>query len=263
MQRARAFFYVAAGVFLLALKKTLLISGLLLALTASVASAGGINLSWNDCVEGGGAQDATFACNTNTGTAGTLYASFVPNFDQTLCAFEFVIDVQSAGAALPEWWKFKAAGTCRQASMTMNTNFTTGPFGCVDSWHGQFVLQDFNYLIGHSGPNTARIWGGGEIHCDTWEFVDTGVEYYCFALIINRAKTVDTGSCPGCSEPVCLVFNELRLYDPLDRAWTSLNAPAQRNYVTWQGGGIGDPAGCPLATPTTKATWGRIKALYR
>ena len=244
------------------MKKTLLISGLLLALTASVASAGGINLSWNDCVQGGGAQDVTFACNTNTGTAGTLYASFEPYAAQGLVAFEFVIDVQSAGAALPEWWKFKAAGTCRQASMTMSTYFVAGPFGCPDAWDNSIGLQDFGYLIGHSGANTARISGFGSVPPDHPQYVDSGSEFYAFALIINRAKTVGTDSCAGCTEPVCIVLNEITLYD--ERATRNILTTLQtRNHVTWQGGNIGDPAGCPLATPTNKATWGRIKSIYR
>jgi len=261
MHRARASFHVTAGGFLLALKKTLLISGLLLALTASVAPAGGINLSWNDCVQGGGAQDATFACDTNTGTAGTLYASFEPYAAQRVTAFEFVIDIQSAGAALPEWWKFKTAGTCRQASMTMNTNFTGGPFDCLDPWGGTVGLQDFNYLIGYHGPSTARITGFGVIPGHGTVAVEPGSEYYGISLTIDREKTVGTGACAGCTDPVCLVFNEMTLYDEFGIKSFFTN-PRDRNCATWQGGQIGGP-GCPAATPTNKATWGRIKALYR
>ena len=49
------------------MKKILLISGVLLALTATVASAAGINLYWNDCSVGGSTNKA-FACASNAGT---------------------------------------------------------------------------------------------------------------------------------------------------------------------------------------------------
>ena len=237
-----------------------LLIGLLLALTASVVSAGGINLNWNNCSAGASPpplQDVTFACNTNTGLAGTLFASFEPNVVQNLVAFEFVIDIQSAGSTLPAWWEYKATGACRATSMTMNTNFVTGPFDCVDTWGGTIALQNFSYLIGHHGPSTARISGFGAIAVPEWVVVDVGSEYYCFSLRIDREKTVGLGSCDGCLDPVCLVFNELALYDEVG-VRTILSAPATSNYVTWQGHGYQ-----LCVTPTYRATWGRIKSIYR
>ena len=246
------------------MRKILLISSMFIALTASVASAGGINLNWNNCSAGTSPpplQDVTFACDTNTGLAGTLFASFEPNVAQAVNAFEFVIDLQSAGSTLPEWWQYKATGTCRATSMTMNTNFATGPFDCADPWGGAVGLQSFNYLVGHSGPSTARISGFGALPGGP-EPINVGSEYYGFALRIDREKTVGLGSCAGCPEPVCLVLNEIVLYNEIG-AKTVLNSPRDRNYVTWQGGAIGNPSGCPLATPTNKGTWGRIKSIYR
>jgi len=84
------------------MKKTLLICGALLALTASIASAqGGMNLYWNDCGVGGGVSGKTFACNTNTGNH-DIYASFdPPQVLPTVNGNNHIIDLQSAGAALP------------------------------------------------------------------------------------------------------------------------------------------------------------------
>jgi hypothetical protein len=242
------------------MRQILLISGVFIALTASVASAGGINLNWNNCSAGTSPpplQDVTFACNTNSGLAGALVASFEPNVAQNVQAFEFVIDVQSAGSTLPLWWQYKATGACRATSMTMNTNFATGPFDCVDTWAGTVGLQDFSYLVGVRGPSTARIEGFGAITVPEWAVVDVGSEYYAFALTINREKTVGTDSCAGCLEPVCLMFNELTLYDEVG-VRTILSGPATSNYVTWQGHGFQ-----LCVTPTRTATWGRIKSLYR
>src|SRR6185503_5517810 len=59
------------------MKKTLLITGALLALAASSAMAGGVNLSWTDC-GAAGQQNRAFACTANTGN-NTLVASFSPS----------------------------------------------------------------------------------------------------------------------------------------------------------------------------------------
>src|SRR5512143_545213 len=104
------------------MKKVMLLCGLLLAVSASVAAAGaGTNLRWNGCFgEGTGASNKAFACNTNTGT-NLMVGSFQLGTDilQTP-GQEVVIDFASADATLPAWWQFKNAGTCRQAALTMN-----------------------------------------------------------------------------------------------------------------------------------------------
>src|SRR5215510_288691 len=78
------------------MKKTLLITGVLLALTASIASAaGGINLAWNDCWGGGGVNAKTFACNTNAGN-NDMYVSFDPGVDYPdMVGSDDIIDLQS------------------------------------------------------------------------------------------------------------------------------------------------------------------------
>ena len=51
------------------MKKTILLCGALLALTATVASAAGVNFSWTNCFgEGLGFQNKNFACTANTGS---------------------------------------------------------------------------------------------------------------------------------------------------------------------------------------------------
>jgi len=243
------------------MKKTLLISGLLLALTASVASAG-VNLAWTNCHGGGGVENVAFACNTNTGTAGVLTSSFVASGGQQVAAFEFVIDIESAGATLPAWWTIGAAPNCRAANtVTINTNFTTA-VGCADPWGNTVGLSSVTVLAGFSGPNTARIRGGGSVPASAPVPVEAALEYYGFQLIMNRSKTTGLGACAGCLDPVCLVLNEITLFNEVG-AKTSISSPESRNFVTWQGGQIGDPAGCPAATPTTKTTWGKIKSIYR
>ena len=242
------------------MKKSLLISGLLLALTASAASAGGINLSWTNCFTGLGPQNATFACNTNTG-AQIMFASFEPNLPQDCIAYDYTIDLQSAATQLPAWWDVKNATSCRPTGMSQNSDFTSGPFDCIDTWVGTVGGQDFSYTTpGLRGPNTARIQGGGAVPANAPVPVDVGSEYYAFKLTVGRAKTAGLGSCGGCADPVCLVLNDIGLYNVVGEK-TIINAPRDRNFVTWQGGAVG--GGCPAATPTNKATWGKIKSIYR
>lgn len=242
------------------MKKTLLISGVLLALTASVASAGGVNLSWTDCGVAG-AADATFLCNTNSGAPFTLVASFQPNADGNTVSNEWVVDLEAAGADLPPWWSFKGAGRCRDVSMTQNTNYTLGPFTCLDPWAGAVGLQGFSYNLAFSGPNTARIVGFQSLPASAPSPLAAADEYYSVTLVINRAKTVGTGFCDRCLEDVCIVLNEITVIAG-DGSQYKISNPKDRNFATWQGGTVSNP-GCPLATPTNKSSWGQVKSLYR
>src|SRR5262245_53830443 len=102
------------------MKKVTLLCGLLLAVSASVATAGpGVGLRWNDCIGDAGAANKAFACTSNTGSQ-TMVGTFELSADLlTTSGEEVVIDLASAGATLPLWWGFKNAGTCRQGSLLM------------------------------------------------------------------------------------------------------------------------------------------------
>ena len=230
--------------------------------TTSFAAAGGINLSWNDCGNAG-VPDMTFACNTNSGAPFRLFASFDPPDTMIgLVANEWVIDLQSPQTAtLPLWWSLKGTadptGRCRDAALVMSTNFAAGPYSCVDPWAGGIAVQGSSYVIGFSGPNTARING---VHALVTEGsnIYPGTEYYSFALSIDRSRTVGVGACTGCSERVCISFSQITLYDYVSRV--PLDNPRDRNFVTWQGGTV---PGCCFCVPTLNRTWGEVKSLYR
>jgi len=85
------------------MRKVLLAAGTLLVLSASVASATGVNLSWNDCGLAG-TQNNTFACNTNTGLPFTLVASFIPPANIELVGLSSQIDIKTDSPVLPDWW---------------------------------------------------------------------------------------------------------------------------------------------------------------
>ena len=247
------------------MKKTLLITGVLLALTASIASAaGGINLGWNDCVGAGGLVNKNFICNTNTGN-NDMYASFDP--PQTLTTVNGnnqLIDLQSASAALPDWWQFKNAGSCRLASLIANG----GPGTCADPWTGQGAPGIAAYLVTANTPsmplNRARIIGSIAVASAFAGQVDPGTEYFSMVFRVNNAKTVGSGVCAGCQTAVCIVLNEITITQPPGTPGESPKVvdPLVSNYCTWQGGAVGG-AGCPGVTPTINKTWGQVKSLYR
>jgi hypothetical protein len=256
------------------MKKSLMLCGLLLALTASMASAaGGVNLRWNVCFGDGGTANRTFACTSNAG-AEALIGSFELGADLTqVSGLEIVIDIATAGATLPAWWEFKNVGTCRSASLGMAGAIgTLGP-NCIDWSQGAPAGGLAAYNIGTgAGANTARIIGGIAQGLPLSDLV-AGQEYFAFNTSINHAKTVGTGSCAGCSLGACIVLNSIKAATPPTAGQPSrdvtISGPTNgtdSNFATWQGGGgisSGRGTGCPAATPTHKTTWQQVKTLYR
>lgn len=244
------------------MKKSLLIAGTMLVLGASMASAqGGINLSWNDCGTFG-TGNITFACNTNAGAPFTAVGSFYP--PATLPEFLGInaqIDLRSQGPT-PEWWKHNT-GFCRGTTgLSVNFDFTSGPFNCADFFVGA-AAGGFVYEY-PAGPAPAGERSRVRLTCavpfDNRGQIDEGVEYYAFKLNVLRAKTSGAGSCPGCNVPVCLVLDNIQLFQPPEQANDPIiSNPADRNFVTWQ---ASDPT-CPASTPAANKTWGQVKSLYR
>lgn len=253
------------------MKKAILLSGALLALTATVAAAApGLNLGWNQCGIGG-AVNKTFNCNSNSGLF-TAVGSYLSGDTEgrSMAGNDIVIDLQSATAPLPAWWAFKNVGTCRQTALTVSADFSSdlgGPNGsgdCQDIWAGQAQGGLAAYNIGYGGPNRARIIVAYGLAASFQTMPAPDTEYGSFRMGINATKTapISAPGCGGCSDPVCIVLNEVKQTTPGGLFTIRIGAPALRNYVTWQGGQI-QPPGCPLATPTRNATWGSVKALYR
>lgn len=243
----------------------------LLALSLFAAPAArameGVNLRWDQCYGDAGAQNKTFACDTNTGTE-ILVGSFVIRSQIIqMGGEEVVIDLASAGSALPPWWQFMNPGTCRQTALTADMITSATAVNCVDWSHGSASLLDQSYAVGERGPGTARL----ELLITepleaTWN-LPTG-EYLSLNLRITHARTVGTNACAGCTEPVCIVLNSVLAITAgraTDRFLTGPANGTDSNFAAWQGGGspvVGGVSGCPAATPTTTRTWGAVKALY-
>jgi hypothetical protein len=247
------------------MKRLLLMFGLtaatLLAMSATMASAAGLNLRWNDCLGDAGAQNRTFACNTNLGGANVhaLVGSFV--IDAELAEVngnELVLDLVAMSPTLPEWWMFFKAGFCRQTSLTIASH-TLGT-NCPDLFDGVASMNLFDYGVDFKGPATARIKAVNAVPGASIVTLSAGQEYAIARWIISNQKTVGAGSCAGCDIQVCLSFNNALITTNGDLNNTTVDTPtvAGSNQVTFQGTAVD----CSIV-PTRNTTWGAVKSLYR
>jgi len=262
------------------MKKLILLCGALLALDVTVAAAAqGLNLRWQACIGDGGAFNRAFACDSNTAPSHVLVGGFELGLDMAnVSGDEIVIDLSTADFYIQPWWQFRNAGSCRLASLALNTTISPAAVACADWGNGLSVGGVGAYILGGAnsfpylwlgGANTARIVAATAVPYDALSQLFAGQEYFSFNVVIDNAKTVGTGACLGCQSPACITFNSLHLTTPVAANDRKLTGPANLtdgNFVTWQGGGgvwseRGD--GCPAATPTRKQTWGAVKSLYR
>lgn len=241
--------------------RILLATMALITLLAGIAAAqGGINLSWDDCGAAGVSQK-TFACNSNILTGAVMYGSAIPGADiPDFVQYDSIMNLQTNQPTLPSWWRYNNGGCRGAAAISVDFDFHLGPFTCSDPWQGM-AFGGMTVDAGYEGPDRARIRTVGTYSDVTPRPISGNVEYEFFRITLLGNKTVGTGSCAGCSEGACIVFNEIQLEEPYPYKVT-LTLPISRNWIVWQQGtGVG--VGCPAATPTHAATWGSVKSLYR
>lgn len=244
------------------MKKVIALSGLLLVLTASFASAQGINMALNDCSVGGAVNAPNNPCTSNSGIALSMVGSMVapPGYDRVV-ACEGYIDGQTAAATLSPWWTLDG---CRSTAISYAFDFTAGPFNCGDFWAGQASGGGALSPV-HTAPNRFQI----KLVCATINEnpIEAGTEFYMFKVNILKSKSVGTGNCAGCSEGACLVLNRMVLNQPAGVGDATITTPIVSTHVTYNGGAVGGGpnggSGCPGATPAQNRTWGQVKSLYR
>ncbi len=231
-----------------------------LAMSASVASADGLNFMWNDCPADGGVQNRVFACASNAGT-NSLVASYIPPAGITgASGIEVVVDLLTEGPAYSDWWTFRNVGTCRQTALSASADFTSNAGTCVDYWVGGASGGLTNFESGFSGTaNRGRIKALYAVPPSAAGPLDPGNEYYALKLNVSNAKTVGTGSCGGCLDKVCLVLNSIRVTQAVGLGNFDIVAEATSRTATWQS----EVAGTCLPVPARNRTWGSVKALYR
>mgnify|MGYP001252803249 CR=1 FL=1 len=172
------------------MKKVMLLCGALLALSAVAANAApGLNLRWNNCFGDAGTDNRTNACTATLGSAGTLVGSFELDAAGVLgvTGIEIVMDLASAGAALPAWWTYNAPGGtvgCRGAALAVNPTISGGAANCFDWSAGQAAGGLAAYRVGQFyGPSTARMVAGFAVAAPT--DVPGGFEMFAFNASIS------------------------------------------------------------------------------
>jgi len=240
------------------MKKAFSLGILLLAASATLASAGGLNFAWSNCYADGGTQNLTSTCASNFGTAGSLIGSYVLDADLLqVSGAEIVVDLSSASPTLPQWWQFKNVGACRQNALSIAA---FDGLSCFDWAIGQASMNIAAYQLGLHGANSARILCVNAVPATALADLPAAIEFTAMRLNISNTATT---TCAGCADPVCLVFNSLNLTTSGNLNNTKITAPfdgVASNMTFWQGGAV---SSCTLVVPTKNQTWGAVKALYR
>jgi len=255
---------------------------------SAAVSPPGVNLRWDQCYGDGGAWNKSFACDTNTGSD-RMIASFelAADMPELVTGVEVSVDLASATNPIPAWWQFKNAGTCRAASLFANPTIPPGSTNCVDWADAQAAGGIGSYQVGaFGGQNSARIVMAFAVPFNALATLYAGQEYFAFQVGFNHAKTVGTGSCSGCTDPVVIFLSAIKVTTPVASADMQMNRGANwtgSQYVSWQSGypinivhacGLHflDKCGLPYTTfnvvpyDVTNArpsTWGQVKSLYR
>ena len=195
-------------------------------------------MRWNDCYSGPSAEfNRVFACGTNAGVH-PLYLSVVHTaLLENVSGCEFTIGVYSSTATLPAWWQFFNAGACRRTSLQMVD--PTGITGCAELWYGQSLGGIAAYNINYYGPGSARIRAVLAVPLGALGTLEPGTETTVGRLTITSTATVGTGSCAGCTTPVCLAFLDAKLTTPVAANDVTLTQPAladDSHWVSWRDG---------------------------
>jgi hypothetical protein len=249
----------------------------MLALTASAALAGHLNLSWGpECASDALVTNKNFACDTNSGSS-TMVVSFVPaNTHARLLGADVVITgATCADPVITNWWQFKNTGACRISALSANTLISGSAMGCLDAWGGQGTATIDYYgdpvLIAIPVPpvqgNRVYIKVGCSVPTEVALGVEEGREYFLCNVVVNHANTVGPGSCTGCLDPMIWGLRSIMLgyqdrTEPPVFTSEQIGEPLVNQLISWQGA----PPWwwdhrCEVATQNK--TWGQIKSLYR
>jgi parallel beta-helix repeat protein len=245
------------------MKKTLLMTAIMaLVASAAFASGGSLGLHLNDC---NGSAVSNNACTGNAGGI-TLVGTCNPlAASPRMVSTEVVLDLSNGSVGLSDWWRLDGGGLggCRNA-LTASEDFTTLDINgapvytaCDDYWAGTgsgavaFIYPSPGLSNGGSG----RI---ALVAASAFEKALTGgVNHYLFRVAINKSASIGAGSCGGCSDPVHIYLNNVKLLQPFGAAGGDVDVTGDGTGqdISYNGGNA--------PTPTQHSSWGSIKALYR
>src|SRR5262249_49150453 len=152
---------------------------------------------------------------------------------------EVLLKIQPAGATFPSWWDLKNIGACRQTSLGFAASIQPGAVSCLDWSNGNATGGTGGYQIGFAGPNIVRFAMAAAVPPTDLVALVADKEYFACALTINHAKTVGTGACAGCGQPMCIVIEQLTVDTPAIennvRLIGGAGAPDSQ-FARWQNG---------------------------
>jgi len=261
------------------------LSALALVFVSSAALAqtdpGSVALNWDQCYGDGPIYNKIFACNTNAGFD-QLVVSATPSADVlAMVAAAVTIDLTISGSSLTPWWTMDtnpAPPGCRSGALSASFVAPTVS-ACVDPWQGN-ASGGIDYQSAFNGPDRARM----RLVCAVPAPVPVLAhqELFIARVVIFHTKTMGTGFCTGCVDPMCLMLSSVQLdQNPgLESPILVLPKPGtDSDLLTWQPGGAarrqiflcppgvpncsGKQLSCPSVTPALRSTWGAIKSMYR
>src|SRR6185503_7635031 len=121
---------------------------------------------------------------------------------------ELVVDIATASASLPDWWKFVGAGTCRQAALSIAAHDGSA---CPDMFGLQASMNIAAYQMGLHGASRGRILCVNAVQTSLIVDLFAAQEYGIARWTIQNTKTVGTGACAGCLTAACIVFNSANI----------------------------------------------------
>lgn len=252
------------------MKKALLLTSLLLALTASVALAAGVNVAWGPiCYTENQTNETVFLCNTNSTTYGnrTIVTSYMLADPLPLVyAYEWVLRGNSDGGVLVDWWKFQTAA-CRAGKATASAGIMGVGDICLDLLDG---LTPTPAAINQQIGEIMIIKLGCAVGTTLARPADAGVEYTSGGVVIANSKTVGTGACAGCLAGMKIGLDYIKVVSknavvgqpdinvimttPLTNGEVVGNQCLSWNNSIQQ---------CARPVPARNTTWGQVKSLYR
>ena len=258
--------------------KSLLLATALLALTVttSFAQRGTLSLAWGSCrVNSGGASNASFACNTNSGTGPLLVGGFIPsasaNLNSLNSAFLYV-DIYQFFQLSP-WWQFTDPPVtgCRPLNVWSLDMANNAGATCDRSYWGEVGSPSsaarWFFPSWQSNHGTLRLLVAVDAQvAGATPQIGAGEESHIFGARLGRANSTGAGSCAGCSNEARLYFAQADFFQTnldnfvIDGVGTSLspgNKCATFNLFPGSPTCVYDP----LATKNP--TWGALKSTYR
>jgi hypothetical protein len=246
-----------------------LLALLCFALIPSSAFAFGVDVTWNDCVNGTTASAAVnkvFECAITGNRNYNLEFQYktpiaLPNF----VAVTGYADIGPIGTPLSPFWHYESGG-CNQGSVKGAQLLGVIPQSCTDgayleTWDGgpsgTFAIAA--YLSDFHDPGRGHFVLLGA-RGDGYPVV-AGDNMWAFELRFNnRNKPGSTANCAGCTEQKILLAQVIRLESNDGSPQVDLIGSDKLADCVQ----INDaPTGFCATTPTQNTTWGKIKSMFR